>query len=158
MLSEPGELVNSSYEILITSYVLKYKKLFELSISDTEELIQYLMLWDIWHVCCGMQMSAHWRQNLESGTESHASALQLCKEYADIGFIESTFIALIWTAQILEKKAVAEMARPSTVDENLDGSYCKSYREFVKTKRSGMNVKWIAASKKTKESQKKSNG
>jgi len=142
VLSEPGELVNSSHEILIRSYVLKYSKLFELSISDTEELIQYLMHWDVLRVCCGVQMSARWRRNLESGTESRASAnIKLCNKYADIGLIENTFIGLNLTAQIIEKEAVAIMARPSNKDEKLDGSYCKNYRDFVKKKHSGMNIK-----------------
>ena len=117
----------------------RYAEMFELDAIDTEELISYLEYWDVLRMCCGMQMSRGWRQELERGTEIQFSAHQVCKKHIDIGVKERDFIKLPLTIQIAKIKLLSVIARPSLQDGVLDGNYCERYRDFVKSGRSAFN-------------------
>jgi len=140
IISEPSELhTNSELGVGIRPYVRRYAEMFELDAIDTEELISYLEYWDVLRMCCGVQMSRRWRQELERGTEMQFSAHQVCKKHIDIGVKERDFIKLPLTIQIAKIKILSVIARPSLVDGVLDGNYCERYRAFVKSGRSAFN-------------------
>jgi len=151
-VSMPTQLLNSDYKSMIREYAFNYANIFELSSDDTEELIQFLLRWDILRVCCGMQMSAKWRRVLERGRELQNGSNELCRGNIDIGAQELSFLSLTLTSQIKARQGLKEIPKPSNVDDELDGTYCERYRSFVKTKRSGHNVR---ISQRRKEPDKK---
>lgn len=153
ILSEPSELKDgeSNFELSFKKYVLKYANEFQLGPDDFQELYQYLLKWDILRVCCGMQMSKHWRKRLQMGTELEKGSTKVCRENIDIGAVERSFLQLNLTSLLKSNLVVTDVLRPSNVDGDLDGTYCERYRSFVKTYPSDFNVDMNNTSRKFRE-------
>ena len=141
-VSDPSVLKRdaTNTELSFQKYVMKYAKVFQLSQDDFQELYGYLLKWDILRVCCGMQMSKHWRKQLERGTESERGSHEVCTKNIDIGAIERSYLQLNLTSSLKRNLVVADAVKPSNVDGDLDGTYCERYRSFVKTNPTGFNV------------------
>ncbi|CAL6334109.1 unnamed protein product [Bathycoccus prasinos] len=148
-LSQQG-LLDS--KLSFKKYVLKYANEFQLGPDDFQELYEYLLEWDILRVCCGMQMSKHWRKQLQMGTELKRGSTKVCRKNIDIGAVERSYLQLNLTSLLKSNLVVTDVLKPSNVDRDLDGTYCERYRSFVKTNPSaGFNVDMNNTSRKFRE-------
>jgi hypothetical protein len=124
-------------ENLMSAYMVvwKYQSIFALTDSEMVAVAAYFELWDILRLCCGKQMSKHWRHWLttyETTNSRHAAAVvNLCQQ-RNISQVE-TDLLLTSVAKQLRKSRNNDMVRPST-SEPLSGSYCELYKRGVKEK------------------------
>ncbi|KAL7526844.1 hypothetical protein ACHAWF_001936, partial [Thalassiosira exigua] len=131
---------------LVQEYVAGYG----LSEKDEANLMEYFSMWQVLRQCCGQQMSKHWRNDMmpkqfkDRYLKSHLS----CASY-DIDSIEQTFMNTEIYAMIQKYQNIQSLNKPSLNDPILNGTYCSSYNDLIRTQ--GLNF-WGNPGGKHKES------
>lgn len=124
-------------EIGVKGYLNQYADFFRLPSDYIPFLNEYFDLWDKLRICCGKQMSKNWRYELNPSTygndtmpwEPHPFCGSL-----DIDQIEKKFTNTTIFKMIDPHDKVRKISRPSTGDEELNGSYCSRYNNAVQEK------------------------
>ena len=122
-----------------------YQQIFRLTDIHVKELFEYIEPWDVLRQCCGKQMSGSWRNEMlpdwsPNKSTDNLSEPHTCSEY-DIDEVERAFIASALYTRIVTMagRGMDHASRPSAQDGVLDGSYCSTYNEKIKTKGIGFN-------------------
>eukprot|EP00040_Diaphanoeca_grandis_P027371 m.155695 g.155695 ORF g.155695 m.155695 type:complete len:636 (-) comp30950_c0_seq3:594-2501(-) len=118
--------------------VYEYQSSLGLDDDQVEMLLEFVRYWDILRLCCGRQMSKHWRNALlhappARGYDVHKPSFAGCEMYnisqVEVFFLNSNVSQLLATYPLL-----APMLKPATVDDKLDGTYCEQYNRDVTIK------------------------
>jgi len=124
--------------------VLQYKDVLGMTDDEIGVVVEAIRYWDILRLCCGMQMSEDWRNRLypRSGYHDHRTEHDLgyhgCEIY-NISQVEEDFRSTVLYTSVAQYKHLKPMLRPSTVDGDLDGTYCLRYDEHVRATGIGFN-------------------
>lgn len=112
----------------------RYTETFGLGEDDAADLNDYILHWDVLRMCCGKQMSKHWRHELLPADKRNPSIAKhpSCGTY-DIESVERGFLETRLYAEFASHMALRVMNRPSLVDGDLDGTYCLRYNDLVRT-------------------------
>jgi hypothetical protein len=111
--------------------VYEYQDIFGLSDKQMEYLVEYLRYWEILRVCCGVQMSSDWRNQLSPVSnysqhhDPHSPAYPACEMY-NISQVENLMLKTYVFqkfSQIISLHHV--IGKPSTADGELNGTYCE---------------------------------
>ncbi|XP_060594122.1 uncharacterized protein LOC132748498 [Ruditapes philippinarum] len=109
----------------------EYQKFFGLSNQNMTHVVEYLRYWDILRVCCGMQMSGDWRnhlapkKNYRNHHDPHSLSYPACEMY-NISNVEALLLKTHAYKTFSSHSSLKNfLGKPSLVDGNLDGSYCK---------------------------------
>lgn len=129
-------------ELGIEGMTRRYANIFSLSTYQIEVMIEYFNLWDKLRICCGLQMSKYWRNellraNFNTGNLSLNNE-SLCFNVV-IDDIERQFMDTRLYNLISRYERMKWVNRPSLVDGPLTGKYCSGYNEEVMTNRVGFN-------------------
>ncbi|KAL3788548.1 hypothetical protein ACHAW5_009394 [Stephanodiscus triporus] len=119
---------------LVDVYVTGYG----LSEINREILNDYFSKWEILRQCCGKQMSSKWRNDLMpekykiETIKSHPTCGGI-----DIDGVEQAFMKTKLFSLIEEHPSVRDLNKVSLKDDNLNGTYCSSFNNLVRTQ--GLN-------------------
>ena len=116
--------------------VYDYARLFGLTATQRNELVEYVRFWDILRVCCGVQMSKHAKKEIiegqvgQSNQTMHSPNYHACSMY-DIDEVERMFMNTKLYAKLMKygSSNIKSMARPSQMDGELTGTYCSRYNQ-----------------------------
>lgn len=114
----------------------EYSKLLGLTQHEESILYEWLELWDILRVCCGMQMSKGWRAALQSDSPSH----HRCSMY-NIDVVEKSLMHSKLYESMIGR--VPTLGQVSQVDGPLTGSYCSECSKNIRLKGLGFNNKCV---------------
>lgn len=106
-----------------------------LSKEDEDDLVEYFSKWEILRQCCGQQMSQYWRNDLFPEIYRKVTIMKhhpFCADY-DIDEMEKSFMETKLYSWIDAYPNMRPFNKPSLLDEELNGTYCSSYNELVKT-------------------------
>jgi len=97
-----------------------------------DAMTEYIELWDILRMCCGLQMSKYWRNQLlkPSLRNPQLEPHPICGT-TDIDDVERKFIGTSVYKLIDQYKHAAMLNKPSGGDGQLDGTYCSRYNAEV---------------------------
>lgn len=107
---------------------------YDLPREDEEMLVEYFSKWEILRQCCGEQMSKKWRNDLlpevykKDGLAHHP----FCAGQ-DIDEVEKTFMETELYSWLDAYSNMRPFNKPSLRDGDLNGTYCSSYNERIKT-------------------------
>ena len=125
--------------------VREYQAALEMTDEEMHVLVEAIRYWDILRMCCGVQMSADWRNRLYPRQDyhfhrsTHDLAYDGCEIY-NISKVENAFRSTILYRDIARFGHLKKMLRPSEIDNDLDGSYCERYNDVVRATGIGFNV------------------
>lgn len=129
-------------------FAWQYQHIFNLTDIEMEEAVVFLRYWNILRLCCGMQMSADWRDflshpvNYTSTPHHHAnntSGDPACEMY-NIDQVASRLLATNLAGIIKPHKNLAPfLLRPSQVDGELNETYCSDYNKQIAQYHVGFN-------------------
>ena len=127
-------------EIKAVGFLDLYADFFDLPSHYLPLLHDYFTLWEKLRVCCGAQMSKHWRNELHPSTrdknfDPHPFCGSLDIDVVERAFMNTTIFKMIDSLEL------RGMNRPSLRDDALDGSYCSRYNNAVWTKGLRFNQK-----------------
>lgn len=107
---------------------------YDLCKDDEEMLVEYMTKWEVLRQCCGQQMSSSWRNDLlpEVYKKEQLKPHPFCKDY-DIDEIENAFMKTKLFSLLDAYHNMRQFNKPSLRDGELNGSYCSSYNERIKT-------------------------
>ena len=127
--------------------IMEYQTYFNLSDSQKEHTLVYMRYWDILRICCGRQMSADWRNQLNpiSSYQQHhyknSTAYPACEMY-NISEVERLFMETYVYQHFAHIPSLSDaIGKPSTVDGKLDGTYCDRCNKNIVVK--GLNFNSI---------------
>lgn len=118
----------------IDYWLKRYAEFFSLSSQDLKLMSEYFKMWDKLRQCCGMQMSKSFRNDLLQPDEKnprvkpHAFCELINPDSIETSFMNTDLFKLIDQYPLMRR-----MNRPSTVDGDLDGTYCSRYNTAVRT-------------------------
>eukprot|EP00041_Stephanoeca_diplocostata_P001283 m.19411 g.19411 ORF g.19411 m.19411 type:complete len:295 (+) comp11825_c1_seq2:529-1413(+) len=122
--------------------IYAYQDLLGLTDDDMAMLNKFIEYWDILRLCCGAQMSESWRGILDptqrrkhhpSHFHGSNNSSHRCHVY-NISAVEVGFRETALYQQMAQFHQLLPMLRPSTIDGDLDGTYCERYNARVRTK------------------------
>jgi hypothetical protein len=116
-----------------------YTDIFQLSSVESATFIEYMTLWDMLRVCCGAQMSSHYRQRLHSNKPpptTKRSASDFCEDH-NLGEIERKIIS----TTVFHRCEGHRVKYLSSRDQILDGTYCERATRATKVLKLGFNDK-----------------
>lgn len=118
-------------DIGVRGMVEQYAGVFGIE-QEIESMAEYFELWEIMRVCCGLQMSKYWRNELLPRGEKtdDLKPHPFCNS-TDIDEIERKFIDTPLYRLIDQYKHARSINKPSMVDGALDGTYCSRYNADV---------------------------
>jgi len=107
--------------------------------EDEKKLVDFFSLWEILRQCCGQQMSRKWRNDLTPEIYRRPTRSgfvekdhPFCADYR-IDEIENAFRETELYSLLEDYPNMRLFNKPSTRDKELNGTYCSSYNERVKT-------------------------
>ena len=115
--------------------LIPYQVFFDVSDIQIQHAIDYMYYWEILRICCGKQMSKHWRNYLQKKSyKGYKNSYIPCHEY-DISEVENQFIKTYVYQHFSPIPSVHKIiGRPSNVDGDLDGTYCERCNKNIKIK------------------------
>jgi hypothetical protein len=118
-----------------------YTDIFQLSPVESADFREYMTLWDVLRVCCGSQMSSHYRQRLHSNKPPPATkykriASDFCEDH-NLGEIERKIISTV----VFHRCEGHRVKYLSSRDQILDGTYCERATRATKVLKLGFNDK-----------------
>mmetsp|Transcript_18988 Transcript_18988/g.40042 ORF Transcript_18988/g.40042 Transcript_18988/m.40042 type:complete len:817 (-) Transcript_18988:112-2562(-) len=121
-------------EVGVPGLVQEYVAGFGLSEKDEANLNEYFRHWEILRQCCGQQMSMKWRNDLmpQEFKVSKFKSHPTCKTY-NIDAIEQAFMQTELYSTIEQYPSIQPLNKPSLNDGHLNGTYCSSYADLVRT-------------------------
>jgi hypothetical protein len=129
--------------------VEEYQAIFGMPHEKMKHIVEYLKYWDILRVCCGVQMSAHWRNHLftktRSGNLQHNTTGKPACDLYNIGEIEKEFIK----TYAFKKFApfIDAIGTLSVNDGKLDGNYCEQCNKQIANLHLKFNKKCLTLKK-----------
>ncbi len=107
---------------------------YDLPKEDEEKLVEYFSQWELLRQCCGEQMSKNWRNDLlpEVYKKDKMAHHRFCADH-DIDEIEKAFMETELYSWLDAYPNMRPFNKPSLRDGDLNGTYCSSYNERVKT-------------------------
>ena len=151
-LGMPSPLVVDTSKVVAHGHLAerkRYVNTFQLSDSEARTLFSYLEYWDALRLCCGEQMASRWRVFLHNGRTTKVAIHENSKYFsneAPIRFcrsvnITSLELSLLQT-DLFEKmhRRVPTLARLSTVDGEMTGTYCRTCNRNVQLFKLDFNV------------------
>jgi len=131
----------------VENYILNYAtNIFGLPAEKTKFLMDFMRYWDVLRRCCGMQMSATWREELilkgvQPTTNNNDTAdlydlntVHECSAY-NIDSVEQLFMNTTLYQQISsEFPLMINILKTSSKDRDLFGTYCSQYNQRVISK------------------------
>eukprot|EP00986_Skeletonema_menzelii_P016469 scaffold14726_cov146-Skeletonema_menzelii.AAC.1 len=107
---------------------------YNLTDEDEMMLVEFMSKWEVLRQCCGEQMSKLWRNDLlpEAYTKEEMEHHPFCADY-DIDEIENAFMKTKLYSWINAYPNMRLFNKPSLRDGELNGNYCSSYNERIKT-------------------------
>jgi len=121
-------------EIKADGFLHLYAHFFDLPSQYLPMLQEHYTLWEKLRVCCGVQMSKHWRYELNPATSRNKLEPHPYCGSLDIDVVEKAFMNTTIFKMIDDYSSLGRILRPALKDEALDGRYCSSYNEAVRTK------------------------
>ena len=121
-------------EIKADGFLHLYAHFFDLPSHYLPMLQEHYTLWEKLRVCCGVQMSKHWRYELNPATSRNKLEPHPYCGSLDIDVVEEAFMNTTIFKMIDDYSSLGKILRPALKDEALDGRYCSSYNEAVRTK------------------------
>ena len=120
-------------EVGIEGMIQKYASVFELSLQQIKSVTKYFRIWDNLRICCGLQMSKYWRNELLPLKRKDLTMKRhpLCGTL-DIDSVEREFMDTDLYKLFDRYENVKGINKPSMGDEQLDGTYCSRYNELVR--------------------------
>ena len=115
----------------------EYQKIFGLTDEQMKHVVEFLRYWDIIRVCCGIQMSADWRNHLAPNKtyRQHHDTNSLSYPACEMYNISSVEALLLNTRAFKTFSNISTLSnvigKPSVVDGYLNGSYCKRCSENI---------------------------
>jgi len=129
-------------ELGIEGMTRRYANIFSLPTYQIEVMIDYFIHWDKLRICCGLQMSKYWRNELLRANSNTGNLslnnVSLCYNVV-IDDVERQFMDTRLYNLISRYERMKWVNRPSLVDGPLTGKYCSGYNEEVMTNRVGFN-------------------
>ncbi|XP_060594121.1 uncharacterized protein LOC132748497 [Ruditapes philippinarum] len=123
----------------------EYQKFFGLSNENMTHVVEYLRYWDILRVCCGTQMSSDWRnhlapeKNYRNHHDPHSLLYPACEMY-NISNVETLLLKSHAYKTFSSHSSLKNiLGKPSLIDGNLDGSYCKRCNANISKNKLHMN-------------------
>ncbi|XP_045202150.2 uncharacterized protein LOC123555619 [Mercenaria mercenaria] len=111
--------------------VHEYQRFFGISDEKMQHIVEYLRYWDVLRVCCGMQMSADWRNHLAPKAKYkqhhsyHSPTYPACEMY-NISQVEHLLVNTYVFKKLSHIGSLRDViGKTSTVDGILNGSYCE---------------------------------
>eukprot|EP00984_Skeletonema_dohrnii_P011589 scaffold4628_cov146-Skeletonema_dohrnii-CCMP3373.AAC.19 len=121
-------------EIKADGFLDLYAHFFDLPSQYLPMLQEHYTLWEKLRVCCGVQMSKHWRYELNPATSRNKLEPHPYCGSLDIDVVEEAFMNTTIFKMIDDYSSLGRILRPALMDKALDGRYCSSYNEAVRTK------------------------
>ena len=121
-------------EIKAGGFLDLYAHFFDLPSHYLPMLQEHYTIWEKLRVCCGVQMSKHWRYELNPATSRNKLEPHPFCGSLDIDVVEKAFMNTTIFKMIDDYSSLGRILRPALKDEALDGRYCSSYNEAVRTK------------------------
>eukprot|EP00308_Calcidiscus_leptoporus_P027322 CAMPEP_0119362358 /NCGR_PEP_ID=MMETSP1334-20130426/9441_1 /TAXON_ID=127549 /ORGANISM="Calcidiscus leptoporus, Strain RCC1130" /LENGTH=233 /DNA_ID=CAMNT_0007377557 /DNA_START=569 /DNA_END=1270 /DNA_ORIENTATION=- len=134
-------------------FAARYSSIFKLRPREHDLLVEYIRYWDVLRLCCGLQMSADWREELFRKYDvatfqeppppprhpRESPAYPACETY-DLSAVE---VALMRTEVYRRFGADEKRIRALTeADGDFNGTYCRTVNERIGRHRLGFNEKW----------------
>ena len=122
-------------QIQTEGFVKQYADFFHVPSHQRDSLLEYIALWDVLSMCCGVQMSKYRRNELLPPSKKNLAmkAHLTCASY-DIDDMAQKFMGTDLYALIDKYEGIKGINRPSLMDEALVGTYCSRYNEWVQKK------------------------
>ena len=124
-------------EVGIDGIIRDYADFFYLSPGQIDIMIEYFNIWDKLRICCGLQMSKYWRNELlpSNSTQKNINMKNhsLCPTL-DIDATERQFMETRLYKLMDQYERMRYVNRPSLVDGILNGTYCSRYNDEVREK------------------------
>lgn len=121
--------------------VYEYQAIFGMPDDKMKHIVEYIQYWDVLRVCCGTQMSAHWRNYLFTRSQ-HRQNKRLTKPECHLYNIAEVEKNLIETYAFRKFAVVIEaIGKLSVVDGKLDGIYCERCNDNIAKKHLKFNEK-----------------
>jgi hypothetical protein len=136
------KLANDGLDAILKDYI----ETFQLSPVESAAFIEYMTLWDVLRVCCGAQMSRHYRQRLHRNKPpptTKTSASDFCENH-DLGEIERKIIS----TTVFHRCEGHRVKHLSSKDQILDGTYCERATRATKVLKLDFNDKRYVAIQK----------
>ena len=132
--------VETLSEIKADGFLDLYADFFDLPSHYLPLLHDYFTLWEKLRVCCGVQMSKYWRNELNPSTvhkklDPHPFCGSLDIDVVEKAFMNTTIFKMI------DSLGLREINRPAMIDDALDGSYCSRYNKAVQAEGLEFNEK-----------------
>ena len=129
-------------EIGVDGIIREYANIFELLPGQIDIMMEYFNIWDKLRICCGLQMSNYWRNELlptnSSKKDINMKNHSLCPTL-DIDATERQFMETRLYKLMDQYERMRYINRPSLVDGILNGTYCSRYNEEVRKTGVGFN-------------------
>lgn len=107
--------------------------------DDEERLIEFFSSWEVLRQCCGEQMSKYWRNDLTPEIYQRVTLSGIveknhpfCADH-NIDEVEKAFMGTELYKWLGEHDNMRAFNKPSLRDKELNGTYCSSYNERVRT-------------------------
>jgi len=129
-----------------------FQHIFNLTQMELSFLLEYMRFWSILRQCCGVQMSADWRAQLQNDSKHvshHENQTSFDYPACEIYNIEAVEKLLI-SSHVYRRyhRFSATLSTLSDRDDNLTGSYCARTNTLVRTLRAPFNVPYRIVEKK----------
>ncbi|XP_053385513.1 uncharacterized protein LOC128550453 [Mercenaria mercenaria] len=111
--------------------VYEYQTFFGLSNETIQHIVEYFRYWDILRICCGLQMSSDWRNQLSPSANYitrhglHSPSYPACEMY-NISQVEQLLINTYAFRKFAHIDSLRNgIGKLSDLDGTLDGNYCR---------------------------------
>ena len=120
-------------EVKLKGVVEAHAKVFRLPPHEAAMMGEYMEVWDKLRMCCGVEMSTYWRNELlapekQNNTSRHHS---ICSSL-NIDTVEQQLMNTTLFRMLKRLPHLSKINQPSYKDGRLDGKYCSSYNRLVK--------------------------
>jgi len=109
---------------------------YDLPKEDEEKMVEYFSKWEILRQCCGEQMSKYWKNDLTPDVYKKVTLKDhphpFCADH-DIDEIEKGFMETKLYSKLDAYPNMRPFNKPSLRDGELNGTYCSSYNQRIKT-------------------------
>eukprot|EP00441_Pelagodinium_beii_P032871 CAMPEP_0197632418 /NCGR_PEP_ID=MMETSP1338-20131121/9179_1 /TAXON_ID=43686 ORGANISM="Pelagodinium beii, Strain RCC1491" /NCGR_SAMPLE_ID=MMETSP1338 /ASSEMBLY_ACC=CAM_ASM_000754 /LENGTH=315 /DNA_ID=CAMNT_0043203983 /DNA_START=50 /DNA_END=997 /DNA_ORIENTATION=- len=142
-LDMPVKYIQLASKVAMRSYTIltDLQPVFGLTDEQTRQLLEYMKYWSMLRQCCGVQMSADYREALTGAVDSIKSAYSFSSPACDIynvAHVESKLMATdVWKKY--SKHGPANIRSPSVKDGEFTGSYCAWINRQIACQRLGFN-------------------
>jgi hypothetical protein len=109
---------------------------YDLPKEDEEKMVEYFSKWEILRQCCGEQMSKYWKNDLTPDVYKKVTLKDhphpFCADH-DIDEVEKGFMETKLYSKLDAYPNMRPFNKPSLRDGELNGTYCSSYNQRIKT-------------------------